>query len=381
LPQLAISPFGAEHEELRASVRRFVERELVPNVEAWERDGFPDDVFTRMAQNGFLGLKYPEALGGEGGDHLHEAVLIEELGRCGSGGLAAGIGAHTEIATPPIWRFGTPDQRERYLRPAIAGTKIAALAITEPDAGSDVASLRMSAQEVDGGWVVNGEKTYITNGVRADVYVTAVRTTAEGGHHGISFLIVDRQQGVQARPLEKMGWHASDTATVAMDDVFVPRENLLGELHGGFGLIMANFQWERLSMSLGTVASMQWAFEKTVAYARERHAFGRPIGSFQVLRHQFADMATAIHVARCVTYDALRRFHAGEDAIQQVTMAKLHTQRAAVQVADRCVQVHGGAGYMREYGIERFYRDARLGPIGGGTEEIMREILWRSMGL
>jgi acyl-CoA dehydrogenase len=381
LPSLAVSPFGPEHEDLRASIRRFVETELVPHIDAWERDGFPNDVFLEMAKHGFLGLKYPEELGGEGGDFLHEAVLAEELGRCGSGGLAAGIGAHIEIATPPIWKFGTPDQHERYLRPAIAGTKIAALAITEPDAGSDVASLRTAATEVDGGWLVSGEKTYITNGVRADFYVTAVKTTQEGGHGGISFLIVDRQDAIDARPLEKMGWHASDTATVAFQDAFVPRENLLGELHGGFGLIMANFQWERLSMSLGTVASMQAAFEETVEYARERQAFGRPIGAFQVLRHQFADMATSIHTARCLTYDALRTFHAGGDAVQQVTMAKLVTQRAAVDLADKCVQVHGGAGYMREHGIERFYRDARLGPIGGGTDEIMREILSRTLGV
>lgn len=379
--QLAWSPFAAEHDELRRAIRELVDRELVPHIDAWERDGFPNDVFTTLASAGLLGLKYPESLGGQGGDYLHEAVLAEELGRCGSGGLAAGIGAHVEIATPPIWSFGSADQHERYLRPAIAGERIAALAITEPGAGSDVAALRTHAKKVDGGWIVNGEKTYITNGVRADFYVTAVRTTQEGGHDGTSFLIIDRQDGIEARALEKMGWHASDTATVAMTDVFVPDANLLGELHGGFGLIMANFQWERLSMSLGTVASMQWAFDRTVAYAKERQAFGRAIASFQTLRHTFADLATTIHTARCLTYDALRQFHAGGDAVRQVTMAKLYTQNAAVQVADRCVQIHGGAGYMREYDIERFYRDARLGPIGGGTDEIMREILSRSIGL
>lgn len=379
LASLAISPFDEEHEDLRASLRRFVERELMPHVDEWERHGFPSAVFPAMAKQGFLGLKYPTEFGGEGGDHLHEAVLVEELGRCGSGGLAAGLGAHIEIATPPIWRFGSADQQERYLRAAIAGTKIGALAITEPEAGSDVASVRTRATEVEGGWLVSGEKAYITNGVRADFYVTAVRT-GERGYGGMSFLIVDRGDGIKARPLEKMGWHASDTAMVAFQDVFVPHHNLLGELNGGFGLIMASFGWERLSMSLGAVASMQAAFEQTAAFARERRAFGRPIGAFQVLRHAFADMATTIHTARCLTYDALSRFHAGEDAIQQITMAKLFTQRSAVEVADRCVQIHGGAGYMREYGIERFYRDARLGPIGGGTEEIMREILCRGMG-
>lgn len=375
------SPFSAEHEELRASIRRFVERELVPHVDEWERSTFPNEVFTKMAASGFLGLKYPAEHGGEGGDFLHEAVLTEELGRCGSGGLAAGIGAHCEIATPPIWKFGTDDQKRRYLEPAIRGEKIGALAITEPEAGSDVASVRTRATRVEGGWSVSGEKLYITNGVRADFYVMAVKTTDEGGHHGMSFLIVDRQDAIDARPLEKMGWHASDTASVALQDAFVPEENLLGELDGAFKLIMANFQWERLSMSLGTVASMQLCFEQTLEYARERRAFGRPIGSFQTIRHQLADVATTIHTSRCLTYDALRRFAAGQDATQQVTMAKLVTQRAAVEVTDTCVQVHGGAGYMREYGIERMYRDARLGPIGGGTDEIMREILGRSLGV
>ena len=376
-----VSPYGPEHEELRASLRRFVERELVPHVDAWERDTFPDEVFTKLAANGFLGLKYPAEYGGEGGDFLHETILVEELGRCGSGGLAAGIGAHAEIATPPIWKFGTEDQKQRYLAPAIRGEKIGALAITEPEAGSDVASARTTATKVDGGWLVSGEKLYITNGVRADFYVTAVKTTPEGGHAGMSFLIIDKQDAIDARPLEKMGWHASDTASVALQDAFVPDENLLGELHGAFKLIMANFQWERLSMSLGTVAAMQYALDKTLEFARERQAFGRPIGRFQTIRHAFADMATTVHTSRCLTYDALRRFHAGHDATLQVTMAKLVTQRAAVDLMDTCVQIHGGAGYMREYGVERWYRDARLGPIGGGTDEVMREILGRSMGL
>jgi acyl-CoA dehydrogenase len=375
------SPFGPEHEELRASLRRFVERELVPHVDAWERDGFPNEVFRTMAAHGFLGLKYPVEYGGEGGDYLHEAVLVEELARTGSGGLAAGIGAHLEIATPPIWKFGTEDQKRRHLAPAITGEKIAALAITEPEAGSDVASLRTAATKVDGGWLVSGEKLYITNGVRADFYVTAVKTTEEGGHDGISFLIIDRQDAIDARPLEKMGWHASDTASVALQEAFVPDENLLGELHGGFKLIMANFQWERLTMALGAVAGMQHAFERTVAFARERRAFGRSIGGFQVIRHRLADVETTIHASRCLTYDALRRFVAGRDAVREVTMTKLFTQRAAVDVMDACVQIHGGAGYMREYGIERAFRDARLGPIGGGTDEIMREILGRTLGL
>src|SRR4051812_44495674 len=378
-----MNPFSAEHEELRESIRRFVANELRPHAREWEdARWFPNEVFTRMGELGFLGLKYPEEYGGEGGNYLHDAVLTEELGRCGSGGLAAGIGAHVGIATPPVWKFGTEDQKQRYLAPAIRGEKIAALGITEPDAGSDVAGIKTRAARVDGGWVVNGSKMFITNGVRADFVVTAVKTKSEGGHHGISFLIIDTdQEGYETSAIDKLGWHASDTGLISMQDVFVPEENMLGHENEGFKLIMANFQWERLLMALGAVAGMQRAFDRTVEYAKERNAFGRPLTGFQALRHKFADMASTIHAGRCVTYDALERFASGEDVVQEVTIAKLITQRASFDVMDTCLQIHGGAGYMKEYGIERAARDARLGPIGGGTDEIMREILAKTMGL
>jgi acyl-CoA dehydrogenase len=375
-------PFTDEHEELRASARGFIERELTPYAQQWEDERwFPDEVFGKLAAQGLLGLKYPEEYGGQGGDHLHEAVLIEELARAGSGGTAAGIGAHVNIATPPIWKFGSEEQKQRYLVPAIRGEKIGALGITEPDAGSDVAALRTRAERTDGGWVVNGEKTYITNGVRAHFIVTAVKTSAEGGHHGISFLIIDRGEGVSSSKLEKLGWHASDTATIGFEDVFVPEENLLGGLNEGFALIMANFQWERLAMALGAAAAMQIAWERTADFARERQAFGRPLSSHQAIRHKLVDLATSAYTCRCVTYDALRRFIAGEEPVREVTMAKLLTQRASFELMDACLQIHGGAGYMREYWVERAARDARLGPIGGGSDEIMREILGRSYGL
>ncbi len=378
-----LPPFTREHEDLRDSLRRFVEAELLPHADAWEdARWFPQELFPRMGELGFLGLKYEEAYGGQGGGYLHDAVLAEELARCGSAGVAAGLGAHITIATPPVWKFGTEDQKQRYLVPSIAGTKVAALGITEPDAGSDVAGLRTSATKVEGGWVLNGSKMFITNGCRADYVVTAVKTKPEGGHGGISFFLVDTDQpGYSASKIEKLGWHASDTALIALDDVFVPEENLLGELHGGFKLIMANFQWERLSMALGSVAAMEHVFERTLAYAAEREAFGRRIGSFQAIRHKFADMATRIEANRALTYHALRLFVEGREPLQEVTMAKLLTQRASFEVADECLQIHGGAGYMVEYGIERAARDARLGPIGGGTDEIMREILGRTMGL
>jgi acyl-CoA dehydrogenase len=371
-------PFNDEHEELRASIRGFIDRELAPHSQQWEDEQwFPDEVFPQLAAQGLLGLKYPTELGGQGGDYLHEAVMCEEMARIGSGGTAAGIGAHVNIATPPIWKFGSEEQKQRYLAPAIRGEKIGALGITEPGAGSDVAGLRTAAERVDGGWVLNGEKTYITNGVRAHFIVTAAKTTPEGGHHGISFFIVDRGEGVTSAKLQKLGWHASDTATIAYQDVFVPEDRLLGELHGAFKLIMANFQWERLAMALGAVGAMRMAWERTAQFARERQAFGRSLSGHQVIRHKLADLAASAYQARCVTYDALRRFVAGEEPLREVTMAKLLTQRACFELMDACLQIHGGAGYMREVWVERAARDARLGPIGGGTDEIMREILGR----
>ncbi|HYB23739.1 MAG TPA: acyl-CoA dehydrogenase family protein, partial [Solirubrobacteraceae bacterium] len=292
-------PFTDEHEQLRESIRGFIERELAPHAQRWEEERwFPDDVFPRLAAQGLLGLKYPEQYGGQGGDYLHEAVMCEEMARTGSGGTAAGIGAHINIATPPIWKFGTEEHKRRYLAPAIRGELIGALGITEPGAGSDVAAIATRAERVDGGFVVNGEKTYITNGVRAHFIVTAVKTTHEGGHHGISFLIVDRGEGVASSKLEKLGWHASDTATISFQDVFVPEENLLGDVNEGFKLIMANFQWERLAMALGAVGAMALAWERTAQFARERQAFGRALSGHQAIRHKLADLATSVYTCR-----------------------------------------------------------------------------------
>jgi acyl-CoA dehydrogenase len=366
-------------------VRRFVSKEMAPHIEQWEEAReFPRELFARCGELGFLGLKYPTEYGGQGGDYVHDAVWVEELSRSGaSGGVAAGIGAHAEIATPPIWKFGTEEQKQRWLVPAIKGEVIGALGITEPGAGSDVASLSTTARRVDGGYIVNGAKTFITNGVRADFLVCAVKTTEEGGHHGISFLVLEREMpGYEVtNKLEKMGWHSSDTGELAFTDVEVPAENLLGEENEGFKLIMANFQWERLTMALGAVGGMQRVFEETLRYAKEREAFGRPIGRFQAIRHKFAEMSVKIEVSRALTYACLRKFAAGEDATREVTQAKLYTQRSLCEVADEAIQIHGGYGYMKEYGVERAYRDARLGPIGGGTDEVMKEILGKQLGL
>jgi len=380
-----LPPFGAEHEELRETVNRFVSKEIAPNVDEWEdAREFPRELYGRCAELGFLGLKFPEAYGGQGGTHLHDAIWVEELARSGgSGGVAASLNAHTSIAMPPIFNFGTEEQKQRWVVPGIAGEKIGALGITEPGAGSDVAGISTFARKVDGGYVVNGSKTFITNGVRADFLVCAVKTTEDGGHGGISFLVLERDMpGYEvAQKLEKMGWHSSDTGELAFTDVEVPAENLLGEENGGFKLIMANFAWERLLMAIGAVGAMQRLVEVTVNYAQEREAFGRPIGKFQAIRHQVAEMATKAEASRAITYNSLRLFHEGQDCIKEVTMAKLVTQRAVLEIADQSLQIHGGYGYMKEYGIERAVRDARLGPIGGGTDEVMKEILGKLMGL
>ncbi|HEY5430622.1 MAG TPA: acyl-CoA dehydrogenase family protein, partial [Solirubrobacteraceae bacterium] len=302
------------------------------------------------------------------------------------GGVAAGLGAHAGIALPPIEAFGTEAQKQRFLVPGLRGELVAALAITEPGAGSDVASIRTHARRVDGGYLVNGSKTFITGGVRADILVTAVRTSApenknehhshshsHSRHHGISFLIVPRAPGVTSSPLRKLGWHASDTAEIAFADVFVPEENLLGSEHQGFYLIMANFQWERLLMALGAVGAMQVCFEQTVRFAG---AGGHVVG--QAVRHRLAEVALMIEAGRDVTYAALRRHLAGADAVREVTIAKLATQRAAYEAIDACLEIHGLDAPPE---LERALRDARLGPIGGGTDEIMKEILGRSLGL
>ena len=380
-----LPPFGEEHEELRQTVRRFVTNEIAPHVDEWEdAREFPRELYRRCGELGFLGLKFPERYGGQGGTHLHDAVWVEELARSGaSGGVGAGLNAHASIAMPPIFNFGTEEQRRRWLVPGIAGEKIGALGITEPGAGSDVASIRTTARRDGDYYVVNGSKTFITNGVRADFLVCACKTTEEGGHGGISFLVLEREMpGYEvARKLEKMGWHSSDTGEIAFTDVEVPAENLLGSENGGFHLIMANFAWERLLMAIGAVGAMQRVIEATISYALEREAFDRPIGHFQAIRHKVAAMGTLAEAARAATYNALRLFEEGQECIREVTIAKLISQRGLVDIADECLQIHGGYGYMREYGIERALRDARLGPIGGGTDEIMKEILGKQMGL
>lgn len=376
--------FGEEHEAFRRTVRAVVEKELLPHAREWEEaEEFPLSVFRRFGELGFLGLKYPEEYGGTDAGCLFEAVLIEELGRCGSGGVAAGLGAQFTISTGPIHLYGTDEQKRRFLTPAIKGEKIGALAITEPDAGSDVAGIRTTARREGAHYVVNGSKIYITNGVRADFVVTAVKTDPAAGHKGLSMLIIERgTPGFSVgRKLKKLGWRASDTAELVFEDCRVPAANLLGQERNGFYQIMGNFQWERLSLALGAIGAADDILTNAMRYVKERKAFGRPVSDFQVVRHRLAEMATELEAARQLTYHALRLHADGEFAIAQTSMAKKLATELCCKIADASLQLHGGAGYMMEYDIQRHWRDARLGPIGGGTSEIMNEIIAKQLGL
>ena len=375
--------FTEEHDQLRESVRRFAQTELAPHAEEWEETTFPDWVFTRMGELGFLGLSYPEEYGGQGGDYYSNLVLAEEIVHADSGGLTMGVAVHTDMATPPIHLFGTEEQKQRYLVPSIRGQKISSLGITEPDAGSDVAGIRTRAVRDGDEFVINGSKTYITNGHRADYIVLVTKTDPDAGYDGFTLFIVDTDTPgfIREKRLEKLGMHASDTALLAFDDMRVPADAILGQEGKGFYHIMWELQGERLIGAAGCVAAAQKCFDKTLAYALERKAFGRSIGHFQVIRHKFAEMATKIESARQMVYTTAWRFQNGEYPVREISMAKLHAARMAVEVADECIQVHGGAGYMREYGVERVWRDLRLNRIGAGTDEIMLDVIGRSYGL
>jgi acyl-CoA dehydrogenase len=391
--------FRPEHEELRTSARAFVEREIAPHVEDWERaEDFPRDLFRRAADAGFLGLKFDPAVGGSGPDLLAAAVWTEELARCGSGGVAADLGATTDLAALYVARSGSEELQQRYLPATLGGGLVGALAITEPAAGSDVAGITTRARRDGEGWVLDGEKVFITNGAWCDWVVVAAKVSPGDGaptedpHGQITLFVVDGDDpGFSRRRMAMLGWRTSHTGELRFDGVRIGDEQRLGDVGSGFAQITRAFAWERLSMSLGAVSAAAKTLDLAIAYAREREAFGRPVASFQVWRHRFADLNTRIATGRALTHQALRLVVAQEEGgegapdpavvLRTVAMAKLVTQRLAFDVADECVQVHGGAGYMMEYPAQRAWRDARLGPIGGGTDEIMREIVAKTYGL
>ncbi len=379
--------FNEEHEMFRAAVRSFVDKEVALHIEEWEAAGqIPKSIWPRMGALGFLGVEYDEKYGGAGADFLTTAVLCEELGRSRCGSLAMAVGVHADMASPHLYYTGSEALKEKYMPAICRGEKLSAIAVTEPGGGSDVAAIRTRARKEGDHYVLNGSKMFITNGVMADLYFVAARLEAgdaDKRHRGISMFLVERESPgfVVSRKLDKMGMRASDTAELAFQDMVVPGENLLGQEGKGFYEVMRIFQRERLVAGLHSVAMCDRALEDTIAYARQRQAFGGPLTGKQVIRHKLADLATLVEAGRWLTYAACLKFQNREECVKEISMVKLFAAEMANRVAYDCVQIHGGYGYMREYPIERFARDVRLFPIGGGTSEIMKEIIAKEMEL
>ena len=375
--------FDPSHQLVRDSVRRFVEREILPDIDQWEEaESFPRELYLKAGAAGILGIGYPESLGGSHqGDLFAKVAASEELMRCGSGGLVAGLGS-LDIGLPPILKWARPEVRDRVVPQVLSGEKISALAITEPGGGSDVANLQTRAVRDGDFYRVSGSKTFITSGVRADFYTVAVRT-GEPGFAGISLLLIEKGTPgfTVGRQLKKMGWWASDTAELFFEDCQVPVGHLIGSENMGFACIMGNFQSERLALALMANMTAQLALEESLKWAREREAFGKPIGKFQVIKHRLAEMATALEVSREFTYRQAAKMAAGQSVIKEISMAKNFATDTADRITSDAVQILGGMGYMRESLVERLYRDNRILSIGGGTREVMNEIISKQMGL
>jgi citronellyl-CoA dehydrogenase len=381
---MAYSPFTPEQDAFRQTVRRFVAAEIKPHVEAWEAARiFPARaLFKKMGALGLLGLTYPEAYGGGGVDYWYNAVLLEEIGRAGCAGVPMAIAVHTDMATPALAAHGSEELKQRYLAPAIAGDLVSAIAVSEPDAGSDVAAIRTRAVPDGDGYLISGTKMWITNGTQADFLTLLARTGDEPGFRDMSLIIVptDAPGFSVSRKLEKLGNHASDTAILSFDNVRVPQANRIGPEGMGFRLQMQQFQRERLAGVLLALSGMEEAIALTVNYCRERQAFGRALLDNQWIQFRLAELLTEVEALRQLAYHCVRLYVAGDDITRDVSMAKLKAGRLAREVADTCVQFHGGMGYVEEYPIARYFRDARLLSIGGGADEIMLQIIARYLG-
>lgn len=371
--------FTEVHELFRQTMADFVRKELVPHAEEWERAQiFPREVFERMAELGLLGVSYPKEYGGQGADYLTSVIESEELGKCGSMGLWMAVIDQTDMATPPIFQFGTEDQKRRYLVPAIQGKKIGAITISEPNAGSDVAAIETRAKQDGKDWIINGRKTFITNGTRADFFVTLTRTSHEEKRYaGMTVFIIDKETpGFSVvRKLDKVGMRCSDTAEIAFDDCRVLGRNLLGELGRGFYHIMWELEGERIAGAAGEVGQAQVMLEIALQYAQDRKAFGGSLADLQVIRHKLADMATQLEAARQLVYYAAWLKQNGEPCTKEIAMARMMAADAAWLIADEAVQLHGGYGYILDTPIQRYWRDARLHRVGAGSNEIMKEII------
>jgi acyl-CoA dehydrogenase len=376
--------FTEEHEMFRKAVRSFLEKEVTPYIEQWENEGeTPRSLYQRMGELGYLGIKFPEEYGGSGLDVIMEAVFTEELSRCGAGGVGAAIGAHTTIAMTNIWRYGTHEQKLKYLVPGIKGEAISALGVTEPSGGSDVSGIKTTAKKDGNFYILNGSKTFITNGVNADYVIVAAKTREEPTHRNISLFIVEtNSEGYSVgKKLKKLGWRSSDTGEIFLDNVKVPKANLIGKENEGFLYIMNNFQYERMTLAVGCIGAAEKALELASKYSKERIQFNKPLSEFQVLRHKMVDMAVDIEKARNISYRALYLYNKGENCVTEATMAKAYATEMVNRVTDQALQIHGGNGYMMEYPIQRIWRDARIQTIGGGTTQIMNEILTKQLGI
>ncbi len=369
--------FTEEHNLFRKSLQHFLKKEVVPHIDKWEKSGTIERfIWKEFGEMGFFGINYPEAYGGMNLDLFYTIIFLEELQKINSGGFAAAIWAHAYLAMTHLNAEGDEAIKQKYLVPSIAGDKIGCLAITEPFGGSDVAGMRTTAVKDGDHYIINGSKTFITNGVTSDYLVVAAKTASELGNKGISIFVLDRDmEGISATKLDKLGWRASDTGEIAFDNVKVPTENLLGKENQGFSYIMQHFSLERLIMGVNAHARAEFALEYALQYMSERHAFGKTIDKFQALRHSLADLYTEMEFCKTFNYAITARLDKGEYVVKEATMSKLKSTKVADDVIYQCLQFLGGYGYMEEYPMARLLRDSRLGPIGGGTSEILREIL------
>lgn len=369
--------FTEEHELFRKSLQDFLQKEVVPHIEKWEKTGTIERfIWKKMGEMGFFGINYPEAYGGLNLDLFYTVIFLEELQKIRSSGFAAAMWAHSYLAMTHLNSEGDERIKQDYLAPSILGDKIGALCISEPFGGSDVAGMRTTAVKQGNKYIINGSKTFITNGVYADYYVVAAKTNPDIGNKGISIFLLDTDlKGISASKLDKLGWRASDTAEIAFDNVEVPEENLMGLEGKGFPYIMEHFALERLIMAINGHARAEYALEYTIQYMSQREAFGKTIDKFQALRHTIVEHATEVEHCKIFNYAAVARLNQGEYVVKEATMAKLKSTKVADETIYSCLQMLGGYGYMEEYPLARLLRDSRLGPIGGGTSEILKEIL------
>ncbi len=369
--------FTEEHQLFRKSLQDFLQKEVVPNIDRWEKTAhIESEVWRKFGDMGYFGLSYPEKYGGLNLDLFYTIIFLEELQKINSGGFAAAMWAHTYLAMTHVNKEGSEEIKQKYLTASITGEKVGCLCITEPFGGSDVSGMRTTAVKQGDSYIINGSKTFITNGVYSDYLVVAAKTSPQLGNKGISIFIMDRDTpGISATKLNKLGWRASDTGEIAFDNVTIPASQLMGEENKGFPYIMQHFSLERLVMAVNAHARSEFALQYTIQYMKERQAFGQPIAKFQALRHKVSQMAAEIEHCKTFNYMTAQRLQEGAYVVKEATMAKLISTKVADEVMYQCLQLLGGYGYMEDYPLARMFRDSRLGPIGGGTSEILKEII------